>query len=112
GGLVSWTIFYALLPFLIYSIGLFFYPLSSFHMKRTLQSSYLQKGERLQVTINIRKKSLFPLLYIVFSDCWKDEQRKEVTEERHKMFIWGWKKQAEWQYEIQNMPRGEYNAPN
>lgn len=110
GGLVSWTIFYAVLPFIIYSILLFFYPLSNFSAKRTLQSSYLQKGDSLSVTVHLKRKSFFPLLYTAFSDRWINEMQQEKIGEMHKMLVFGWKKQANWHYELKSMPRGEFIA--
>lgn len=110
GGLVSWTIFYALFPFAVYSICLFFYPLASFRVKRTLQANYFQSGTDLQVTVEVNRKSFFPLLYLVLTDKWSGGNQQEGFGEKHQMFIWGWKRHVKWQYEMKNMPRGEYIA--
>lgn len=110
GGLVSWTIFYTVLPFTVYSILLFFYPLASFRARRTLQSTHLQKGDPLKVTVYLHRKFRFPLLYTAFSDRWMDEGRQKPIGEVHKLFIFGWKRQEKWQYALKDMPRGQFIA--
>lgn len=111
GGLVSWTIFYAVLPFNLYSILLFFYPLTSFSAKRIMQTSHLHSGDSLSATIMIGRKFPFPLLYTVFSDRWMDGEQHRTIEKFHTMRVLGWKKQLEWRYEMKHMVRGEYVAP-
>lgn len=111
GGLVSWTIFYAVLPFNIYAILLFFYPLSRFQAERIVTAAQLQQGETLKVTVILTRKFPFPLLYTVLSDRWLLEERSESNVEMHKMIIWGWKKQVKWQYEVNTLSRGKYYAP-
>lgn len=112
GGLVSWTIFYAVLPFNLYSILLFIYPLTSFRAKRIMQTSHLYSGDSLDMTIRIGRKFPFPLLYTAFSDRWMDGEKHKTIEEFHMMHVLGWKKQVEWPYEVNQMGRGEYVAPN
>lgn len=110
GGIVSWTIFYAVLPFGLYSVLLFFYPLSNFQLQRDVQSSYLQQGDVLTVTIQMKRMSFFPLLYTVMTDHWGDEGTKTNGMKEHKMVVPGWRRQIDWQYDLENMPRGEYEA--
>ena len=47
GGYVSWTIFYAILPFVFYSIALFFYPLSNLTAERIIRTPNVQNGGKL-----------------------------------------------------------------
>lgn len=44
GGFVSWFIFYMLLPFVLYSILLYFYPLRDFTVKRKISAEQLTRG--------------------------------------------------------------------
>lgn len=111
GGIVSWTIFYAVLPFNLYSILLFFYPLTSFSAKRILNSSHLQSGDSLKATITLSRGFPFPLLYTVVSDRWMEGEQRETIEELHTMRVLGWKRHVEWNYEVNQMARGEYVAP-
>ncbi|AOV06751.1 DUF58 domain-containing protein [Sporosarcina ureilytica] len=110
GGLVSWTIFYAILPFIIYSILLFLYPLSNFKAKRQLEVTHLQNGEKLRVKIRIKRSFPFPLLYTVLGDEWIDEGKKKTIEQLNKVLVFGWKRELEWEYKIDEMPRGEHVA--
>ena len=65
GGMVSWTIFYIILPFIIYSLLLFFYPMSKMTVERTIRTPHVQNGEKLIVSLSIKRKGRFPLLYTV-----------------------------------------------
>lgn len=111
GGTVSWTIFYAILPFIIYSIALFLYPLSAFSAKRTLHAKAVQNGEKLSVTVWVKRKFPFPLLYTVIGDEWKNPVKQNVLKRMKTVVVFGWKRTMEWQYEIDKLPRGEYIAP-
>lgn len=110
GGLVSWTIFYAILPFTIYSILLFLYPLSNFKVKRIVKVTHLQNGEKLRVKVFIKRKLPFPLLYTIIGDEWMDEGKKKTIGRVNKVLVFGWKQQLEWDYTIDKMPRGEHSA--
>ena len=57
GGMVSWTIFYIILPFIIYSLSLFFYPMSKMTAERTIRTPHVQNGEKLIVSFTIETKS-------------------------------------------------------
>ena len=63
GGTVSWTIFYTILPFVLYSLALFFYPLFDFRAERKIRTSSVQKGGKLIVSITLKRRFRFPLLY-------------------------------------------------
>ncbi|MGX9136175.1 DUF58 domain-containing protein [Rummeliibacillus sp. JY-2-4R] len=109
GGFVSWFIFFMFVPFALYSIVLFFVPLKSFSIERTMISGHLNNGDTLQMKVTLRRKSRFPLLYAVIQESMLleifNENAKDQT--RH-FFLMGMKKQLSWNYEIQNMPRGHY----
>ncbi|KAA0941682.1 DUF58 domain-containing protein [Sporosarcina sp. ANT_H38] len=109
GGVVSWTIFYVILPFAIYSIFLFFYPMSNMTVERTIKTPHVQNGEKLVVTLSIKRRDRFPLLYTVASDKWVEHELAilEVAKLKH-LFIFGFHKEVEWEYEIEKMPRGEH----
>lgn len=109
GGLVSWTIFYAALPFLMYSIILFFYPLSRLKVTRDVKTQNIRSGGKLRVIVTIKRKLRFPLLYIVLSERWKDDHRLEtIAGKSHKLFIFGFRKELVFPYELADMPRGAY----
>ncbi|HJF34096.1 MAG TPA: DUF58 domain-containing protein [Sporosarcina psychrophila] len=109
GGIVSWTVFYIILPFIIYSLLLFFYPMSELTVKRTIRTPQVQNGEKLIVSLSIKRKSRFPLLYTVVSENWADREIAIMGGGKLKrLFIFGFRKEFEWEYEIEKMPRGEH----
>lgn len=107
GGYVSWTIFYAILPFAVYSIALFFYPLSSLTAERIIRTPGVQNGGKFIVTLAVKRNFRFPLLYTVVSDKWREELL--VTEGKlKKIFVFGFRNEMKWDYEVERMPRGEH----
>lgn len=108
GGIVSWTIFYAVLPFVLYSILLFFYPLTDFTVQREIPASMLQNGEKLRVKLVLQRKFRFPLLYIVIQEDWENSTVLKVKGGFKKIITFGLKKEMVWNYEIPQMPRGEH----
>ena len=108
GGVVSWTIFYAIIPFIIYSIVLFFYPLIDFSAERLFRTPNVQHGEKLSVNILLKRRFRFPLLYTVIEEKWHDDTLLKETGELKKLFVLGFKKEIEWAYVVERMPRGEH----
>lgn len=109
GGYVSWAIFYAILPFVIYSISLFFYPLSLLTVERVIRTPRVQNGEKLTVIITVKRRFRFPLLYTVVLEKLRDaEQLLSVENKLKKLFLFGFRREIEWEYEIERMPRGEH----
>jgi uncharacterized protein (DUF58 family) len=109
GGVVSWTIFYFILPFVAYSLLLLLYPLSSFSVERVMKTTNVQKDGKLAVTLTVKRNNRFPLLYTIISDTCNDAEFNRLAENKMKKFIvFGFRKQVSWDYEIMNMPRGEH----
>ncbi|MBO0588651.1 DUF58 domain-containing protein [Sporosarcina sp. E16_8] len=109
GGMVSWTIFYIILPFTIYSLLLFFYPMSKMTVERTIRTPHVQNGEKLIVSLSIKRKGRFPLLYTVASEKWAEPELAILAGGKLKrLFVFGFRKEVEWEYEIEKMPRGEH----
>lgn len=109
GGKVSWTIFYMILPFVCYSMLLFFYPLSDLIVERTIRTPNVQKGEQLVVSVTLKRKFRFPLLYTVATEQWAERDVAALAGNRLKhLFVLGLRKEVTWDYEIDQMPRGEH----
>lgn len=109
GGKVSWTIFYILLPFIIYSITLFFYPLSNMAAERIIHTPNVQYGGKLMVTVTLKRNFRFPLLYIIATEKFADNEIPNLAGDKLKhFFVLGFKKEVQWQYEVREMPRGEH----
>ncbi len=110
GGVVSWTIFYAILPFTLYSLLLFFYPLSGFSAERIVTSTYYQVGDVLKIEVILTRKMPFPLLYMVVHDEWIDGESSASIEKKHKLLLVGWKRKLNWTYATDHLMRGEHIA--
>ena len=111
GGKVSWTIFYVMTPFLLYSVALFFYPLPALKAMRTIRTKTIGKGERLSVTVSIHRQIPFPLLYTVITDKWSEPVMEKKADDANKHFsILGFRRTVEFSYEIEHVPRGEHIA--
>lgn len=109
GGIVSWSIFYIMLPFMLYSLALFFYPLSDISAKRTVRTPAVERGGKLIVSLSLLRKSGFPLLYTIASDQWEDLELEIAAKGKSKkFFIFGFKRHMEWEYVVEQMPRGQH----
>ena len=109
GGKVSWTIFYMLTPFLLYSIALFAYPMNNIKAERIIRTKTIERGGKLAVTVKLTRTVPFPLLYTVAIEKWADPSMVKNTKNRTKqIFLFGFKKHMEFSYEIDKLPRGEH----
>lgn len=109
GGKVSWTIFYMLTPFLLYSIALFAYPMNNIKAERVIRTKTIESGGKLAVTVRLTRTVPFPLLYTVAIEKWADPAMVKSAKNRtKKIFLFGFKKSVEFSYEIDKLPRGEH----
>ncbi len=65
GGFVSWFLFYAMLPFILYMLCIIFYPLSRWKVSRSMSKPILQSGESVTAYLTIKRKIPFPLYYCI-----------------------------------------------
>jgi uncharacterized protein (DUF58 family) len=104
GGFVSWFLFYTFLPFALYSLVLFVYPLTSFQVERNVTKKEYAAGDTVEVHIRLTRNNRFPLLYILVADDigppWGDGSAQLV-------FI-GFKKSIECTYLLEDVPRGKH----
>lgn len=109
GGFVSWFIFYMALPFVLYALLLVFYPLDDIELNRQIHTTQIRKGQKYSATIHFSRKKAFPLLYTVLTERTNSiALRKRNPEAFRTMFMPGFKKSHTWDYEIEEMPRGEH----
>ncbi|TQR11010.1 DUF58 domain-containing protein [Psychrobacillus soli] len=106
GGFVSWFLFYSLIPLSIYSLLLFFYPLSKLEVGRTIETRKVFSGGRFSATIQVKRNNHFPLMYVKFEE--KVSPTLAHIHSRKRMIFWGMKKEFSWTYEIDHIPRGEH----
>jgi uncharacterized protein (DUF58 family) len=109
GGFVSWFLFYSFLPFALYCVALFFYPMKVLKVTRVLEKNYYQAGEPVQVKINIKRSNPFPLFYLLIEDDvpYSSNQAHHSRYERI-LFYPGFKKEFSYEYTMDKLPRGEY----
>lgn len=106
GGFVSWFLFYLILPLSLYSLFLFFYPLSTLDAERTIETRKVYSGGKFTATISVKRNNRFPLLFVWFEE--KVGPSLMHTGLRRQLTFWGMKKEFTWTYEIEHMPRGEH----
>lgn len=108
GGFVSWFIFYSILPFTLYSIFFYFYPLSKMEVQRSIKNVRIGNGGKLSATVSLERNSVFPLFYLVMIDSTDSPVLKEKKDQMKSFELLGFKKKFEWSYEIDQMRRGEH----
>lgn len=109
GGFVSWFIFYMVLPFILYSVLLTFYPLQDIEATREIHTAQVRKGGSFSATATINRKVPFPLLYTVLSEKTNSPSlNKRMAGQQQKMVVPGFQKTVSWTYAVDQMPRGEH----
>ena len=109
GGFVSWFIFYMTLPFILYSLFLTIYPLTDIHVERHVHTNQIRSGNTFRAAVTMRRKFPFPLLYTVVQEQTNSPVlKKHLADAQHKMLLPGFRKSHTWEYEIEEMPRGEH----
>lgn len=111
GGFVSWFLFYAFLPFVVYAGLLALYPLRPFQASRQMAKTQLQAGDRLGVSVTLRRKLPFPLMYMVIEDCLPEgieSLNRDEAAAKRLVFPW-FKRCMTMSYELARVPRGEHH---
>lgn len=112
GGFVSWFLFYSFLPFAIYALILSLYSLNQFEATRVFQKHEYNAGETLKVEIRLKRRTSFPLFYLLIEDCLSDQLRYAQERNRAKSFLFPWfKKEMVLEFEIHGLLRGEHHFP-
>ncbi|MDP4085811.1 MAG: DUF58 domain-containing protein [Bacillota bacterium] len=109
GGFVSWFLFYSFLPFAIYAVAVLIYPLKGFEVTRNLVKTEYNAGEPLKAFITIRRRSSFPLFYLLVEDQIGQELLYSHHEKKAKSLLFPLlKKEVTTEFVIQELPRGEH----
>ncbi|MBH0171657.1 DUF58 domain-containing protein [Fictibacillus sp. 18YEL24] len=113
GGFVSWFLFYSVLPLVLYSITMAFYPIQRLKVERYISKTKLMAGEEIEVTIVIKRRSNFPLFYVVLEDLLPEVLLRETRYEGNTHQIQSrilllplFRKNLEFSYTINPAPRG------
>jgi uncharacterized protein (DUF58 family) len=120
GGFVSWFLFYAYMPILLYVLSLLFYPIGSWHIDRSLSKTYVKSGGEVKVELFLQRRIPFPLAYVQVEDLF-DKSLLKVTKtdgtlllaqsrqvKQHILFPW-FRKQLQIEYVLGRLPRGEHH---
>ena len=110
GGFVSWFIFFAVLPFLIYTILLQFLPVRITNVKRTISPDFVTRGSKVKVHVTFQNKTLFPLVFLTVREKMNTTDLEVHMEGKSQnLFLVLFKRDFEWEYELRNIPRGEFH---
>lgn len=120
GGFVSWFLFYAFLPILLYVLLVLCYPLSSWKVDRTLSKAYIRSGGEVTVEISLTRRFPFPLVYLEMEDLY-DRSLLKVSRpdgtlqiahlrqpKQHILFPW-FRRNLRVSYVLDRLPRGEHS---
>ena len=109
GGFVSWFLFYSFIPFALYSVLIFLYPLSEFYVERNFETMDYKAGDELKVTITLARKIPFPLFYMVLEDVVTDSVFHQSSFRKAKAMIYpGFRRHIKLTYYVDELPRGEH----
>jgi uncharacterized protein (DUF58 family) len=107
GGFVSWFLFYSFVPFALYALFLAAYSARKFEIHREFSRLEYSAGETLKVKVHLTRTNSFPLFYLVVEDL-LSEQLRESTKKAKMLLFPGFRKHFTFEYEIQQLPRGEH----
>jgi uncharacterized protein (DUF58 family) len=113
GGFVSWFLFYSVLPVVLYSILMAFYPIHWLKIDRVISKDKLMAGEEITVTITLTRRSNFPLFYLVVEDLIPESLKREARYDGNAHQVQSrillfplFRKRLKYSYTINPAPRG------
>lgn len=125
GGFVSWFLFYAFLPFLIYMVSVLLYPINNWKVERELSKRIATGGETVEVDVTMTRRFPFPIFYCVVEEFFPDSLKRsddhlekfrdmdKVGAHQHtrkvKRVVFPWfSKKIRYHYSLEKVPRGEH----
>lgn len=105
GGFVSWFIFYAFLPVVIYMLLILLYPLKSVHAVRHIHNTRLFAGDTLHVRLDLKRKRMFPLILVTVHDAPVETSDGRAVQGRKAIFFWMTRERSV-TYSISGLKRG------
>jgi uncharacterized protein (DUF58 family) len=113
GGFVSWFLFYSVLPIVLYSVSMAFYPIHRLKIERLISKDKLMAGEEVEITITLSRRSYFPLFYLVLEDVIPEALLRETRYDENAHQIQSrvllfplFRKRLTYSYAISPAPRG------
>ncbi|KAB8129891.1 DUF58 domain-containing protein [Gracilibacillus oryzae] len=84
GGFLSWFLFYSITPILVYMLIIPFYPFKYWRVERDLSASYVDAGSSVELKINIKRKTHFPLFYVMVEEsCPASLKYKDIGDKKY-----------------------------
>ena len=108
GGFVSWFIFAAFVPLVLYSSLLFIYPVQKIQVVRELEKNEYIAGETVRVRLKITLPWRFPVPYLIIHDQVIKKRKKNDTQSWHTLEHPFFKKSFVCEYEMPRIRRGEF----
>ena len=109
GSFVSWFIFFTVSPFLVYAFIFLLVKENIIRMERKIEPGRVESGKSATVTVSVERKTFFPFAYMVIEELVNNEELIKSKEQgtRSVTFV-GFKRKFEWNYTLENLPRGEH----
>lgn len=125
GGFVSWFLFFGTLPIFLYHLGILFYPIKNWQVTRHFSRHVFMAGDRIQVSLRIRRSIPFPLYYCICEELipeslqkvddyteryryLSDPMKLHINRRIKKIVFPGFRRVIELPYVIEQIPRGEH----
>ena len=109
GGFVSWFLFWTILPFVVYAILLAIVPIKVTYVARHFEPSKIEKGHDVTVNVDFEIKTWLPLVFLTVKEQPLKHTLFELAEgHATKLYIVGFKRQFEWDYDLFHLKRGEH----
>lgn len=102
GGFVSWFLFYATLPFLLFATIIYVYPISKLSVSRSFSETDLTRGQGLDVFVTLKRSDWWPLYYAKVTDLHPFTH----LEKQQRVIFLGFRREITLYYSIANLPRG------
>lgn len=109
GEFVSWFLFYSVTTLVMLMLLYALIPLGTFEVVRDVGEGALPSGSELKVEITVKRKWLFPFLYLTVEDDVDREVQLQMPSQQAKMIFYPTlKKKLTFTYTIPEVKRGEY----
>lgn len=109
GGFVSWFLFYSFLPFALYALGLAIYSIKEIRAERIFTKQEYNAGEKFRASVKMERSFPFPLFYAIAEEQAEGTLAGNSDLEKAKTMLFpGFNRVFNFEYTIENLPRGEH----
>ncbi|WP_077324434.1 DUF58 domain-containing protein [Virgibacillus siamensis] len=125
GGFTSWFLFFGFLPIFLYHLSLLLYPVHNWQVSRRFSRNVIRTGDHVDVTIRVKRNVPYPLYYCICEEIFpvtlqrtkgnhdayrflNEPYRTEVNRTIKKIVFPGFRREIEFPYVLQQVPRGEH----